>query len=237
MSSVAALADEANEADDTLAVTDPRSYHAQVDGLELTLTIGIDKGRPLVAAVSFVGGTPSQQAILERLRKILVGMPPQEVAEHGAIHALTAAPPEVGPAPVAGIRNPRNAGADYLLIERLLRIAYRAYLDDGGVPPGHNFWNPRLAPQWLRMRKEQQAEELKLRLAEFLAASGFDAEMMWISDIERGFRIVMSFREGVEVEKKPKILLNLERYFRDTTGMRLEVYLEEMTDQNKIRRI
>jgi hypothetical protein len=74
-------------------------------------------------------------------------------------------------------------------------------------------------------------------LAPAVAEAGFGPDDAWIADIERGFRVVVAFAAGVAPAAKPGFLMRLERRMRAATGQRLELYMDEMKDQNRIRRL
>jgi hypothetical protein len=60
---------------------------------------------------------------------------------------------------------------------------------------------------------------------------------MWISRIERGTRVTIAFADGVPYAVKPTLMMMLERRLRKETGIPLELFMEEMKDVNKIRRL
>jgi hypothetical protein len=53
----------------------------------------------------------------------------------------------------------------------------------------------------------------------------------------RKTRVVVGFGEGVELDRKPPLLRALEQVLRRESGEQLEVFMEEMRDQNRLRRL
>jgi hypothetical protein len=215
-----------------------KAYEATKDAVALSVAIATGSGRHTVVTARHRGaGSPEQRAACECFCRVIEGLPIQEAAEHGAIRLIESLrDPEV-PSPVSGILTPRNAGKIFLLLEQLIRSVYKAYLADSGAERGWNQWNPKIPAEWLRLNKEEQAAKLKPELNLSIIANGLNADDLWISDIEKGLRVILSFAPTIPSEQKPPILMRIERHLRDAIGIRLEVYVEEMGDQNKIRRL
>lgn len=215
-----------------------KPYLATKGTVTLSVAISSGAGRATVVAARHQGGaTPAQRASCDSFCRLIEGMPIQEVAEHGAVHLIEMLRDPAAPAPVLGILSPRNAGDIFLLAEALIRDIYRAYENDSGAARGWNQWNPKISGEWLSLSKEDQANRLKPLLLSSASKNQLAADDIWISDIERGLRVVLSFAANVPAESKPGILMGLERDLRNATGIRLEVYVEEMNDINSIRRL
>ena len=208
------------------------------DGIRLMLAVVDRDGTPTIAAARHAGAMqPALRGALDRFCALIEGLPLLEAAEHGAHHLVADLREPGAGSPVAGILTPRNAGAPFALAERLVRAAADSWRDAGGALADDNFWNPALAEGWRTMAREAQADSLKPLLAPAAAEAGIAAEELWIADIERGFRVVVAFGPNVAPAAKPKLLMRLEERMREATGQRLEVYMEEMKDQNRIRRL
>lgn len=204
----------------------------------LTLTVAIDpRGQAPILEAGHRGTAPPALAAADRFCALIEGLPIQEAAEHGVLHLLAELRDPGEPPPVAGILTVQSSGDVFVLLQRLIRGVYAAYLSEAGEARQWNRWNPRMPSDWLRLGKERQASGLKPILADQLAIEGLTSDDMWISDIERGLRIVVSFGVAVPAWDKPSLLMRLERRLRNATGKRLEVYAEEMIDQNAIRRL
>lgn len=173
----------------------------------------------------------------ERFCGLIEGLPLQEVAEHGAIQLIERLRDPDQPAPVDGILTTRNAGSVFGLLERLVRAIFAEHVGTTGLKPGPNHWNPRLPADWARKRKEQQIELLKPIVAAQLCDEGLDTDAAQVAGVERGLRVTMAFGPEVTAQLKPALLMRIERRIRRETGGRLEVFAEEMQDQNVIRRL
>ena len=74
-------------------------------------------------------------------------------------------------------------------------------------------------------------------LARFLSDAGLKEGDLKIVDIDRYQRVSILFGEGLEISKKPKLLFDLEHMMRNETGERIELFVVEMKDLNRIRRL
>ena len=55
--------------------------------------------------------------------------------------------------------------------------------------------------------------------------------------VENNIRVLLAFSEEVGYQQKPALLMDAESKLRAATGDRLEVFAEEMADENKLRRL
>jgi hypothetical protein len=190
-----------------------------------------------VAAKHCGASTPVDRGACDSFCAVVQGLPVQEAAEHGVIHLIERLRDPYESPPVLGILTPGSCGEVFVRLESQIREIYSAYQAESGDVSGWNQWNPRVPAEWLRLDKEQQAQQLKPIIASHLSEQGLTSEDLWISDIERGIRVVISFGEGVPLAEKPKLLMQVERRLREATGKRIEVYAHEMTDKNVLRRL
>ena len=58
-----------------------------------------------------------------------------------------------------------------------------------------------------------------------------------ICRIERGTRVTIAFGEAVSYAVKPKLMMTIEQRLRRKTGDPLELFMQDMKDANKIRRL
>ncbi len=218
-------------------IPDAKIYEASRDGVTLALAIS-PRGRPSIVAARHHGAVDQvMRGACEALCFVLEGLPAQEAAEHGVIHLIESLRDPTEPYPVAGIMTPKNTGEVFLQVERLVRDICHAHQADTGSVSEWNQWNPKVQSEWLRRSKDDQASVLKPIVAEQVLDEGLTGDDLWISDIERNIRVIMSFGPGVSADRKPAILMRLEGRMRKATGNRLEVFAEEMTDKNVIRRM
>ena len=74
-------------------------------------------------------------------------------------------------------------------------------------------------------------------LAEFRRAHGLGEDDLWLANLEKLRRVVIAFGPRVEHDKKARLLMRLEHRIRQCIGERLELYMEDMKDNNQIRRL
>jgi hypothetical protein len=215
-----------------------RLYAARESGVSLTVAVSSGDGPARVVAARHRGAAHTWlRATFDSFCRLIEGLPLQEAADHGAIQLIDRLRDPQQPAPVPGILTPRNSGAMFAVVERLIRVIYAQHLVQAGEKPAPNHWNPRLPAGWAHMRKQDQIDLLKPVVTVQLQDEGLAFDDVWINDIQRGLRVTMSFGPGVPAPRKPELLMRIERRMRLETGARLEVYAEEMRDRNVIRRL
>lgn len=175
--------------------------------------------------------------LLDVLCRAIEGLPLREAADHGAIHTLERLHQASPSLAIRGIVTVRSAGAGFLICETLIRDILHEHERRAGPVPIQNFWNPPLSEAWRRMDTAARLATLKPIVDEFRAAAGLGENGLWLVRIERMARIVVGFGAAIGHEQKPILLRKLESAIRRKTGDRLELYMEEMKDDNTIRRL
>jgi len=205
-------------------------------GIELRVTIDAGSTQLTVLEAQYTGaGDPLAAEVLDTMCKIIVGRPLQEAADHGAIYAVKALSERA--AKVPGILTPRNAGAQFALAERLIRRVHASATGPAQPGPRNNAWHLAPARDWVAKSEAEQADVLKPVIAEFLSQKGLAGGDLWISRIERRIRVTVAFSDAVDYAAKPGLLMELERRLRDVAGNPIELFMEELKDANKIRRL
>lgn len=179
----------------------------------------------------------SLQRLLDVFCRAVEGLPLREAADHGAIHALERLRQESPSFALRGIVTVHSAGSGFVTCETLIRGVLHEHERRSGPVPIQNFWNPPLSEAWRRMDTAARLATLKPIVGGFLAAAGLGENDLWLVRIERMARIVVGFGAAVSHNQKPILLRNLESAIRRKTGDRLELYMEEMKDDNTIRRL
>jgi len=177
------------------------------------------------------------QRLLDVLCRAIEGLPLREAADHGAIHALEClrrASPMIA---IPGIVTARSAGHGFLICEALIRGIVREHERRAGSLPTENFWNPPLSETWWNMDAAARLKSLNPIVEAVRGAAGLGENDLWLARIERVTRIIVGFGTAVGHEQKPVLLRKLESEIRRKTGDRLELYMEEMKDDNAIRRL
>jgi hypothetical protein len=212
------------------------AFAAEEAGVRLSVTVdGGTKRQVVLNAQGSGSGNSLERRVLDRLCKIIEGRPLQEAAEHGVIYTLEALAEDC--APVTGIRTPRNAGPAFALAERLIRRIHASAREHFQVDYRENGWYTNPSAEWLAASEAEQAGNIKPILADLLCIKGLTENDAWICRIERGTRVTISFGDAVSYALKPGLIMELERRLRLETENPLELFMDEMKDSNKIRRL
>ena len=207
------------------------------DGI-VRLSVAMDSGsrRLIIRQAQHTGSVDALTGrVLDRFCTIIAGRPLQEAADHGAIYTAAALPDDC--AAVPGIRTPRNAGPAFELAERLIRKVHAAARHHFGVGHRENAWYLRPDADWLAKNEAEQATRIKPIVAGFLRTSRLAEGDVWICRIERGTRVTIAFSDSVSYAAKPELMMVLEQRLRRETGNPIELFMEEMKDANRIRRL
>ncbi len=179
---------------------------------------------------------PAGRAVLEAFCAAIVGLPLREAADHGGQHTIGRLRDEGLGAPVPGILTPASAGAPFALPPRLIRRIHAAFQGRGGARDVNNPWAPGFSKAWLKLGRDGQTARLGPVIDRFLTERGLRPGDIRLLEVEKGSRVVVAFQAHIGHRDKPALLLALERACRAASGERLEVFMEEMMDANKIRR-
>jgi hypothetical protein len=210
--------------------------NAEDEGVKLSVGIDGSSRRLMIKTAEHHGARSAVETrTLDALCALVVGRPLQEAADHGAIYAMAALPNDCRK--VDGIPTPTNAGAHFVLAQRLIRGIHAAARAKFQIGHRDNAWYLRPKADWLAMTELQQAEQVKPIIAAFLRENGLSEQDAWVSRIERGTRLTIAFSDGVSYSRKPALLMALETKLRGQTGDPLELFMDEMKDANKIRRL
>ncbi len=171
---------------------------------------------------------------LGTLNACLKGMTLRQARDHGVQHACLNATAGKKAPPVSGIMMPAN----YSPTSRAAAKALRAAID--GVLPidlvNWNFDDNGLSEAWRKLPIETRRAKLEALIGEFLKQSGQNDAVI-VTDIDVHDRVFMQFKPDFPLDDKPIMLMKLERYVRSATGERIELFMSEMKDNNRIRRL
>jgi hypothetical protein len=87
------------------------------------------------------------------------------------------------------------------------------------------------------MPTTEKTERLEALIQDYRGQTGLDETAMAVFEIDQYDRVVVMFGADVPVWYKPPHLLALERWLRQETGERIEVFVEIAKDSNRIRRL
>jgi hypothetical protein len=206
-----------------------------VDGNDgdVTLTLAVDPASHAILDASFAGaGDRIEVGVLESLCRIVDGLPLIEAADHAVIrleHTL-----RDGAAPVPGIVTPRAAASAFDRPLALLRDALASYRAATGYAELTSSHDAGPSAAWRALDRDARHRVIGELVADFIAGHGLPADAFALVGIEFDVRLVFRAAPNLEL---PRLTMALERAIRDDIDERLEVYLEEIRDRNKLRRL
>ena len=221
-------------ADKGLPAPSPRpglvQAQAEIDGL--TLAAAID---PTNHSIQGITANGARSGVLRDLLAVTAGLchglPVVEAADHGAIRLEYLLRGDA-PRPRAGIVIPETIDPAFRFISALLRALLADYRNKTGFRDTANTFDVAPGPRWM------QADDAARRaqLAEAVTLGGFLAGDVIVVAIEYDVRVVVSL--GGTLAKDPaRALAALERHIKQHVDGRLELFLTEVKDINKLRRL
>ena len=161
----------------------------------------------------------------------------QEASDHGVLRLEFALREERDARPVAGIVTPESADPMFALPTALIRGALSSYRDAAGYRATHNFHDDRPAQCWLDADDPQRRAWIERELSVVAPEIGFQAGDVRVHDVQFDVRVVLEADGQLEGPERPRKLMLIERALKDRVYARLEVFLEEVKDKNKLRRL
>jgi hypothetical protein len=222
----APMATEAGAAERTLA--------SAIDGRRLTVGL---LGNRVVWARHEGAINADEAAVLQRTCDEMTGYTLREAAEHAAIYAASALVRDGKLLRAPGISLPRAVSSDLARAEALAREIYRNSPFREEDANTWNFEDRGLSIKWTAQGKQKKIAVVRELQMEFFRDRKLADGMFSIVDIDQHERIDVSFEATVPVSEKPGILMDFERFLRRSTGERVEVFVTEMKDLNRIRRL
>ncbi len=236
---VAAAARQATRMGEPAEAAGETVLSATEDGVTLSVSVASGNKTGLVASARYQlsAGAPDIKGVLEVFAATIEGVPLQEAADHGTVHACERLRRSIATPLVEGIHTPASMGTAFRRCNRLIRdiaAQFHASIGDGN---NRNFWNPPLSRGWRLKSVGEQLAILQAIVHEFCAANDYTDGNIRIARIEKTRRVVIDFSEDFAAAGKPRALMQLERLVRARTGEMLEIYMEELKDNNRIRRL
>lgn len=165
------------------------------------------------------------------LARVCVGLPVFEAADHGAIrleHLLRGDAPRPRP----GIVIPETVDPAFRLVSALLRAMLTEYRSRTGYSDRTNTFDARPGPRWMNADDDGR----RALLAEAFTKAGFQPKDVGVVAIEYDVRVVVSLGEAF-AKDPARALAALERQMKHSIDGRLELFLSEVKDSNKLRRL
>jgi hypothetical protein len=193
--------------------------------------------RGTIVSARHTGGEGDVPAVLDLLCRIVESQPIREAADHGAARLELALRGRGGARVVPGIVSPANADPRIGACIASLRGLLAAYVRAAGPVTIKNEFVPSLGARWggasPAEREALAHEALRIAAAELSLAPHAVA----LAAVTGDTRVVVDFTDDVPRERRPLLLLQLERSLKARLDDALTVYVEEMADKNRIRRL
>ena len=203
---------------------------AEVDGL--ILEGAIDPADHSIEGMTATG-TRSEAAchLMAVLARLCHGLPILEAADHGAIRLEYLLRGDA-PRPRPGIVIPETTEPAFRFVSALLRAMLADYRQKTGYQDRINTWDVGPGPRWM------QADDVarRIQLAAAFALGGFREEDVAVVAIEHDVRVVVSLG-GLLAKDPARALGALERQMKRHVDGRLELFLQDVKDSNKLRRL
>jgi len=205
-----------------------KSVTSDADGW--TIKLNVNNGLITDAAIAW-NNPSADKAFIDALARALKGKGLREARDHGVQYAYASLN---GASPVKGIVIPRN----YSDTSRAAVAALRKAIDtvEQPNPADWNFEDHGLSDTWRKIPKDERGKRLEAMIGDYAKKSGL-TDAVTVTEIDQYDRVFVQFADDFPVEKKPSALMQLERYVRGETGERIELFVSELKDNNRIRRL
>ncbi|MGB0683118.1 MAG: hypothetical protein ACPGOV_10440 [Magnetovibrionaceae bacterium] len=206
----------------------------EVEGVSFGFALDMDGD---IIAAGHERATGSLAAVLDQLSETIIGLPPQEAADHALIKTEVALRDVAERRAVNGIVTPGALGPVFAQAEALLRGAAKRWRAATATPWPDNEYDPGPGADWLALSDFERRSALAEAMMATTESHGLDAEDIQITAIEFDVRVVLAFGGSLAKADRQALLMTLERDVKARVDNRLELYMEELTDQNTIRRL
>ncbi len=203
---------------------------AEIDGL--VLEAAVDPADHVIHAMQASGarGKIASDAIAAAIR-LCQGLPVIEAADHGAIRLEFLLRGEA-PRPRPGILVPETTEPAFRFVSALLRALLADYRAKSGFKSRTNTFDVTPGPAWMQASEADRRAILECAFT----AGGFPAADVNVEAIEYDVRVVVSL--GGSLAGSPaRVTADLERCIKKHADGRLELFLSELKDSNKLRRL
>ena len=220
------------DSDDLITV---EGYH---DGLMLGLQV-----EPVIHWIkkATFGGMVNSKFIplLEKFCTLIEGIPIQDASDHGVGRLEFAVRGISGNRPVPGIVIPAAIDERLSVIQLLIRKTLTNYRQKVGYSQTENIFYPEPSEKWLHLSEAEKKAKLLTVLKRELEKFHVLPTEIDVLEIEYNVRVLVRFSGYLaepQTDKQP-IVMQLERAITEQIDPRLELYLELVRDQSKLRRL
>lgn len=198
----------------------------------MTFAVEVEAGTDIVTRACHSGAEGAQRAVLELLAREAEGAPIWDLAEHAVIRVEHSLRGRGGRRAVPGIVTPDNADPRLRIGAEMMRALGRAYQEKTGAsPPLRNEWDPPPSSEWRALSPEARIARIQQKLDAVAPAKASCLR------VDKDSKVIVALARDVDPKDKPALLMQIERSLRDDVERTLGVWLEEVTDLNRIRRL
>ncbi len=211
------------------------------DGFTLTVLVGRESAT-IIDACHDGPNDLVNRVVLDYLCEILRDLPIQEASDHGGHRLVTRLRAADAPRSVPGIVLPDNADPLFRLPKAITRKLLVEWRELTGYLGRENEFTTVPDSRWAKLTAPERASAVQTLLEIGAEDQGVPAGALRLMAMEPNIlghevRAIVSFGEGVASELKPALVRRGEVLLKRQLDPHLEVYVEELKDQNAIRRL
>lgn len=208
-----------------------------------TLTVLVDGGSAVILDACHDGpDDPVNRAVLDHFCDVLRGLPVQEASDHAGHHLVARLTAADAARPVAGIVLPDNADPLFRLPKAMARKLLVEWRELTGYLGRENEFTTAPESDWAKLAAPARAAAVQALLESGDVAAGVPAGGLRLATMEpniQGYevRAIVAFAATVAPEDKPGLARRGELLLKRRLDPHIELYVEELKDQNAIRRL
>jgi hypothetical protein len=208
-----------------------------------TLSAQVDPATQVIREARHDGpDEPLARTMLDQLCALLPGLTIQEASDHAGHRLIARLAAAEAPRPVAGILLPDNADPLFRRPKALVRALLAEWRRISGYDGRYNDFTTAPASAWSSLpgpeRQRQVADLLEVgSAADGVAAGALRLVAMEPNILGHEVRAIIAFAEAIGPDDKPGLARRAERLLQRRLDPHIELYVEELKDQNAIRRL
>jgi hypothetical protein len=159
----------------------------------------------------------------------------QEASDHGVIYLEEKIRLQGRSITKPGIILPSHAGTHFDSLNKIIRKIFNDYKKNSSTDFNVNKNHYRKSYQWINLPEEIKIKEINLVVKKIIEKNNLSEENISIQSIDHNFKINFGVdRKFKDVQDKKNLLLELEIALKKIDET-LEVFIDEVLDQNKLR--
>ena len=136
----------------------------------------------------------------------------------------------------SGILFPENVSKEHMYFHDFFRKLLHPYINDN-LKKRINFQSKKPKESWNILDDKQKKERIYGMLKDFIASNYQINHEIKVKKIENEVDIFLELSDKIDIATKSNICLDFEIYIKQNLDDALNIYLERMMDQNKLRRL